>query len=99
MAVINIAVSVFTNEKGSPIITQSTSKMEKCNKENINILANIKQASYVTWHLGGFKPKPVWLAWVDGPPQGPGGQDAQEEDVGEEGEVGEHQDRVETHLA
>ena len=38
------------------------------------------------------------MAWVDGPPQGPGGQDAQEEDVGEEGEVGEHQDGGETHL-
>ena len=38
------------------------------------------------------------MAWVDGPPQGPGGQDAQEEDVGEEGEVGEHQDGMETHL-
>ena len=43
-------------------------------------------------------PRPVWLAWVDGPPQGPGGQDAQEEDVGEEGEVGQHQDGVKPHL-
>jgi len=40
---------------------------------------------------------PVWLAGVDGPPEGPGGQDAQEEDVGEESEAGQHQDGVEAH--
>ena len=45
------------------------------------------------------KQKPVWMARVDGLPESSGGQDSHEEDVGEEGEVGEHQEGVEFHLA
>ena len=39
------------------------------------------------------------MARVDGLPKSSGGQDSHEEDVGEEGEVGEHQEGVEFHLA
>ena len=39
------------------------------------------------------------MARVDGLPESSGGQDSHEEDVGEEGEVGEHQEGVEFHLA
>ena len=39
------------------------------------------------------------MARVDGLPKSSGGQDSHEEDVWEEGEVGEHQEGVEFHLA
>ena len=38
------------------------------------------------------------MARVDGLPESSGGQDSHEEDVGEEGEVGEHQEGVQFHL-